>query len=169
MMASLPKSAKWIEPLRGSKIILEVTGCEFFDASEYLDEALRDGTIRAQRKVGDSDAVEMPFEYWRDEQKVRDDRNSGHMKFEINQDDLMAWLSPAKKKSPPKQGRPPKWDWEAFWIWAVRTALSKDLPDRQSEFVKMAQIWFVDYHGGEPAESEIKARASKLYRAMAGK
>lgn len=67
-------------------------------------------------------------------------------------------------------GRPPKWDWEAALCAITAIANSPNgLPDghgAQAEVGRMLSQWFRDNQDGEPAASEIGARAAKIMSAI---
>jgi len=66
-------------------------------------------------------------------------------------------------------GRPPKYDWDAFWVEVVRIAAMEDLPQRLdglgNDTAKLTTImkqWCVDTWGGEPDDSAIRRKLSKI-------
>lgn len=72
---------------------------------------------------------------------------------------------PVQEKN--KGGRRPEWNWDAMHIEIYRVANSPDgLPETQAELVRHLQIWFSQANDAEPAESEIKARVSRIYNGL---
>ncbi len=66
-------------------------------------------------------------------------------------------------------GRPPKWDWEGFSIELTRRIHDDGLPATQAEMVRNMLDWFSEKTGGNcPAESKVKSKVSKVYRAIRG-
>lgn len=63
-------------------------------------------------------------------------------------------------------GRPTKWDWEACLIEICRINHIEGLPENQMDVVRKLQDWFISQVGDAPAESEIKKRVSKVFRAI---
>ena len=83
-----------------------------------------------------------------------------------NNPDAPADKSPAPK-AVNKGGRPREWDWDAMFIEMFRVANSPDgLPDKQADMVRHLQSWFSKAIDAEPAETEIKARVSKIYNGL---
>lgn len=63
-------------------------------------------------------------------------------------------------------GRPPTHDWDGAISEIVRVADMDGLPSVQAALVRKLQDWFSQASRGEPAESEIKARVSGIYRRL---
>ncbi len=72
--------------------------------------------------------------------------------------------SPQEQQGLPR-GRPPGYDWDSFIFEIIRIANTPDgLPETQADLVRIMLQWFSETAGGEPAESSVKARISKIYR-----
>lgn len=69
-----------------------------------------------------------------------------------------------------RRGRPAKWDWEAALCAIAAKANTPDgLPTghgAQAEIGRMLAQWFCDNQNGEPAQSDIGARAAKIMAAL---
>lgn len=63
-------------------------------------------------------------------------------------------------------GRPAKWDWEACWVQTCVRVYLDGVPETQAELVRDLQTWFVEEYGDAPSDSQIKERASRLFRAL---
>ena len=79
----------------------------------------------------------------------------------------MMFLSDSTDKPARRPGRPIIHDWEGFWIEAVRLADMDGLPDSQADFVRHMLDWFERTRGAAPVDSQVKEKASKLYRTLA--
>ena len=66
-----------------------------------------------------------------------------------------------------KGGRPREYDWDALTIEIIRIANSPDgLPESQAALVEQLLQWCENTWGKQPAESSVKARISKVFRAL---
>ena len=66
-----------------------------------------------------------------------------------------------------KGGRPREYDWDAVTIEIIRIANSPDgLPESQAALVEQLLQWCENTWGKQPAESSVKARTSKVFRAL---
>ena len=66
-----------------------------------------------------------------------------------------------------KGGRPREYDWDALTIEIIRIANSPDgLPESQAALVEQLLQWCENTWGTQPAESSVKARTSKVFRAL---
>ena len=66
-----------------------------------------------------------------------------------------------------KGGRPRKYDWDALTIEIIRIANSPDgLPESQAALVEQLLQWCENTWGKQPAESSVKTRTSKVFRAL---
>jgi hypothetical protein len=75
--------------------------------------------------------------------------------------------STPKKQARNKGGRPAEYDWDAFTIEIIRIAdLPDGLPEKQADLVNMMIEWFSRTYDGEPAESAVKQRISKIYNTI---
>lgn len=63
-------------------------------------------------------------------------------------------------------GRPAKWEWEDCLVEIFRIVHLYGLPESQAEMVRTLQDWFISHVSDAPAESEIKKRVSKVFRAI---
>ncbi len=80
-------------------------------------------------------------------------------------DDTVQAGSAIKNQSERKRGRPQEYDWDSFIFEIIKRANSPDgLPETQAELVRIMLQWFLETAGGEPAESSVKSRISKIYR-----
>ena len=79
--------------------------------------------------------------------------------------ELRAVVDPQTTKS--KGGRPQEYDWDALTIEIIRIANSPDgLPESQAALVEQLLQWCENTWGKQPAESSVKARISKIFRAL---
>ena len=80
------------------------------------------------------------------------------------QPDLLDWRR--------STGRPPRWDWEGALAHIVSLAQHPDgLPTgsgAQARVEEMIAEWFTEEAGDAPSESQIRQRASKVMRMIAG-
>lgn len=86
--------------------------------------------------------------------------------------DETAFLEAARLRhaGPERRGRPQKWRWEDALCAIISKANTPDgLPaghGAQAEISRMLSQWFRDNQDGEPASSEIGARAAKIMAAI---
>ena len=79
--------------------------------------------------------------------------------------ELPAVVDPQTTQS--KGGRPQEYDWDALTIEIIRIANSPDgLPESQAALVEQLLQWCENTWGKQPAESSVKARISKIFRAL---
>ena len=79
--------------------------------------------------------------------------------------ELPAVVDPQTTKS--KGGRPQEYEWDALTIEIIRIANSPDgLPESQAALVEQLLQWCENTWGKQPAESSVKARISKIFRAL---
>lgn len=66
-------------------------------------------------------------------------------------------------------GRPAEYDWDAMYLEIVRYADVEALPSVQAELIGHLQQWFEDTYGKQPSETQVKAKVSAIYKALAAK
>jgi hypothetical protein len=68
----------------------------------------------------------------------------------------------------PRGGRPPKYDWERAQLEVFGRVFRGDTPEpkTQADVERLLSQWFLDDLGSQPAESEIRKRAKKLFEAI---
>ena len=65
-----------------------------------------------------------------------------------------------------RRGRLAKWEWEDCFVEICRIVHLDGLPKSQAEMVRKLQDWFISQVDDHPAESEVKKRVSKVFRAI---
>jgi len=77
-------------------------------------------------------------------------------------------LSSADLETPNRTrgGRPRELDWDGAMIEVIRIADINGLPPTQADLCKQIGDWFVKEVDREPAESELKKFASKIYNGL---
>lgn len=74
--------------------------------------------------------------------------------------------APDETKGLSRRGRLAKWEWEDCFVEICRIVHLDGLPKSQAEMVRKLQDWFISQVDNHPAESEIKKRVSKVFRAI---
>lgn len=93
----------------------------------------------------------------------------------VNTESLRLWRNPlanlTKGDAPIRSvGRKPKWDWEGMLVEIVKLATRKSgLPNVHADLERHAANWFMSQTGDQPAESEIRLRISRIYKAIEGR
>jgi hypothetical protein len=168
----LPKK-KWLSPEEATSLIAQKYACSTEEALDALIFAARDKEVdaRAATSGATGNAALLNKDVFNRSGPERDARGDWQTPWEVRRDSILHWLQvqlelklSANRKG--IGGRPTKWDWEEFWLEICRYVHVEGLPETQADLVETMQQWFVDDQGNHPADSEIKKRISKVFKAL---
>jgi hypothetical protein len=149
---------------------------------EKITRAALRGDIRARLVHHDGTAAELPPDSWRGDIEWSTSRivplqtwnispggfrwhrpPSGTVEVDLDSVRDHFGLTPA-----PRGGRPRKYEWERAVIEVFARPYHGKTPEprSQAEVERLLAQWFVEHCGEQPAESEIRKRAKKLFEAI---